>query len=390
MAAQVINKHLQQHIGKTGLSTKYEKEQESLPRQRSSNSKRSPVYVHQFSNINTKNSGFSPEVSFTSRNELHQNLYNHEMDSSSERYVTKLKSKSQTPTVKTRSGDLPHSRDQSHKKNFDKPTHAKSDPMQFLKPASTKPTKHKFKHNVLSNKDEIHRLEESYWAKWKPSNKPRIDKPLQPTPPSSSNKSKRIENNSFEKKKAHIRVIPTNKTKERGDSNETGDAAPKRSIPRDLHSSREKKEEKSESAANKNPFSTESCEDNQGTLPLILSKEGVEKGQTSLRKTESKHSSHSADCEDVKTLKHTDSLILTSKKQNQEKERYQQPKCIKLFKNTSTIASKSYVTGGTYPLKSCLKKEKSQVKGNIRLGRPGSPLIVQSCTSSRTSKKRNK
>ncbi|CAH0560146.1 unnamed protein product [Brassicogethes aeneus] len=56
------------------------------------------------------------------------------------------------------------------------------------------------------------------------------------------------------------------------------------------------------------------------------------------------------------SIKHTDSLIILKKKQNESKEKVQQPKCIRLFKKLKTGSvnlSRSYMRGGSYPLSSC-------------------------------------
>lgn len=381
MAAQVINKHLQQHIGKTcppPLRYNFEREQTTpIAKQRSSSSRKSPVYVHQFNKINSQISDFSTETSYSSQNELHQTLYNHEMSSFGVR-SSKLKSKPGRPSTKMRSGDQLHPKEISQKNKLENPTHAKSDPVHVHKPVVVKSTikNKKLKQTVLSNKAEIHKLEESYWAKWKP-NKSKNDKQTKPvpTPPVKHN---RVENDSFEKTKQHIRVIPKNKQKERGDSNEAECDTVKHDVVT--------KQEKTEKPSNEDVRQPE-IQNEQKPVPLILPQENIENEEVPARKSESKHSTHSVECDGVKVLKHTDSFILTSKKQNQEKTHYQQPKCIKLYKNSSTLsAPKSYIKGGTYPLKSCLKKEKPL--GNIRLGRPGSPLIVQSCSSSKANRKK--
>lgn len=92
--------------------------------------------------------------------------------------------------------------------------------------------------------------------------------------------------------------------------------------------------------------------------------------------------------EDSKFLKHTDSFILNQKKHKEgedkeEEEHFEQPHCIRLYRKPGKNLSKNYVKGGSYPLKSCLKKESVFSKGNVRLGRPGSPLIVSSNYSSK-------
>lgn len=66
----------------------------------------------------------------------------------------------------------------------------------------------------------------------------------------------------------------------------------------------------------------------------------------------------STEVESIPAIKHTDSFILNKKQQCETKPRYQQPKCIKLHKNNYNAVDKktlNFVKGGSYPLKSCLK-----------------------------------
>ncbi|KAJ8919533.1 hypothetical protein NQ315_002154 [Exocentrus adspersus] len=88
--------------------------------------------------------------------------------------------------------------------------------------------------------------------------------------------------------------------------------------------------------------------------------------------------------ENSKLLKHTDSFIINKKKQGETKEHFQQPKCIRLYRKPGI--STSFIRGGTYPLKSCLKREPAQ-KGNFRLGAPGSPLFVSTGSFHKKNKK---
>nr|CAH7757150.1 unnamed protein product [Callosobruchus chinensis] len=81
------------------------------------------------------------------------------------------------------------------------------------------------------------------------------------------------------------------------------------------------------------------------------------------------------DLSDNKLLRHKDSFIIHRKKQSEVKQFLQQPKCIRLYrKSTPSYTSR----GGSYPLRSCLKKETGffSAKGNFRLGAPGKPLFV--------------
>lgn len=269
-------------------------------------------------------------------------------------------------------------REHSQRSKLENPTHAKSDPVHVHKPSVTVKSSvknKKLKQNVLSNRAEIHKLEESYWAKWKPTKSKTDKQNMKPTatPPQKNN---RIDDDSFEKKKHHFRVIPKKQQndKERGDSNDDGS---KQHVTT-------KQEKPEKTTKDSKPSETE--KEQKPSLPLILSEENL-RNEASVEKSESKDSKNSVDHDGVKVLKHTDSFILTSKKQNQEKSHYQQPKCIKLYKNSSAVSTpKNYIKGGTYPLKSCLKKEKPM--GNIRLGRPGSPLVVQSFSSNKAGRKK--
>ncbi|KAL1509220.1 hypothetical protein ABEB36_003990 [Hypothenemus hampei] len=82
---------------------------------------------------------------------------------------------------------------------------------------------------------------------------------------------------------------------------------------------------------------------------------------------------------------HKDSIEITKKKQEKSgsKEHFQKPKCIRLYRKSGS--SGAYIKGGTYPLKSCLKKDELG-KGNFRLGPPGRPLFLTN--SSFSNKKR--
>ncbi|XP_028144948.1 uncharacterized protein LOC114338546 isoform X2 [Diabrotica virgifera virgifera] len=85
--------------------------------------------------------------------------------------------------------------------------------------------------------------------------------------------------------------------------------------------------------------------------------------------TEEKINSESS----LKLLKHIDSFIIILKKQLEKREsHFEQPKCIKLYK---TSGKRNYIKGGTYPLKSSKKKEVIS-KGNFRLGPPGQLMIT--------------
>ncbi|CAH1957002.1 unnamed protein product [Acanthoscelides obtectus] len=81
------------------------------------------------------------------------------------------------------------------------------------------------------------------------------------------------------------------------------------------------------------------------------------------------------DTDENRLLRHKDSFIIHRKKQKEVKDFLQQPKCIRLYrKSNPSIMSR----GGSYPLRSCLKKETGffPAKGNFRLGAPGKPLFV--------------
>ncbi|XP_050299854.1 uncharacterized protein LOC126738524 [Anthonomus grandis grandis] len=75
-------------------------------------------------------------------------------------------------------------------------------------------------------------------------------------------------------------------------------------------------------------------------------------------------------------VEHKDSIEITKKKQEAEgpKEHFQQPKCIRLYRKPAA----GYIKGGSYPLKSCLKKETTATGHSFMLGPPGSPMFITS------------
>lgn len=352
MAAQIINKHLQQHIAGKGMMRKYydlgdpdvKGDQQNLKLKPADTNKKSPIYVHQFNRNDGRSLSFMNEDNTTNQNEFHGSPYRHEY----RKPTVDVRSKSKSP-IRNRTDSAPLDR------------------------TSQKPNKtYKTKQNVFNDRNTIAKLEESYWAKWKPSSKQTAGSP----PPSYKQPTE-----SFEKPKVRYRVIP--RQKEKGDSQEIGAVAQTKPQPKEEENDDKTKvvfmhkpAEPVKEEVPKEP-STVNAEVNVN-LPVMLANENSAQTEETTLPAEPIPEKPEGEDDEFKVLKHTDSFILTSKKQTQEKSPYQQPKCIKLYKNTVSTTTSSYIRGGTYPLKSCLKKDKPEFRGNIRLGRPGSPLIVLS------------
>lgn len=117
----------------------------------------------------------------------------------------------------------------------------------------------------------------------------------------------------------------------------------------------------------------------------IKVKEEPAEGKEISTEKNTQDSEETANKEKSKLLKHTDSFIINKKKQSEVKEHFQQPKCIRLYRKPG-ISTSSFIRGGSYPLKSCLKREPVP-KGNFRLGAPGSPLFVSTGSFHRKSRK---
>ncbi|KRT85945.1 hypothetical protein AMK59_2096 [Oryctes borbonicus] len=112
--------------------------------------------------------------------------------------------------------------------------------------------------------------------------------------------------------------------------------------------------------------------------PLQSNKnDGIEKKQemsSVLKSTPDPEATDSAEYSepDISIIKHTDSFIINSRRQREERPRKPQPKFLKL---TKTTFSPPPVKGHTYPLKSALKKEKTQTP--MAFGRTLSPASAK-------------
>ncbi|RZC39698.1 uncharacterized protein BDFB_004206 [Asbolus verrucosus] len=232
-------------------------------------------------------------------------------------------------------------------------------------PKSERSRKFKNKHKLV-----MERLEESYWANWKP-NKAGLKISKSP---------------GISKNVPEIQVIKS---------------APERRCKIKVHPRPRDSQMENNYRIQKNPSKSQEIQtDDLPPIPkkdeeVDVVKEDVSKDETNDKETNNKEEScekeniqvNSADdLVETKFLKHTDSFILNAKKQKEEKEHFEQPKCIRLYRKSGKTPSKNYVKGGSYPLKSCLKKESNATKGSKRLGRPGSPMIVSSSYSNKHGK----
>ncbi|XP_044254531.1 uncharacterized protein LOC123005009 [Tribolium madens] len=210
--------------------------------------------------------------------------------------------------------------------------------------------KNRKKIKTKSKKSVIEKLEETYWANWKPDKNKSKQKFIDSM---SNRKSLEIQviKSASDKRRRKILVYPC-----------PGDHLDETQIEKIKITS--KSQEIQTDDIPETPKLKEDAE--AGTEEILVEKKSEE------------------ELEDNKFLKHTDSFILNLKKQHEEKESFDQPKCIRLYKKPAKLTSKNYIRGGSYPLKSCLKKDSSFSKGSHRLGRPGSPIIISSNFSSKT------
>lgn len=338
------------------LNKQYKSEQNSisLKSNNSSGERKSQVYVHHYKRIPSRSpSNFEQSNSWRGGNEIHQNMYKHEF---SDFYDAKIK------TLRRQFDNL-----SLRKTRTNSPTkiprieyYNQQGKIPFIRSNASS----KINRALLfrpEHKAAMDKLEETYWAKWKP-------KKVQPTKESyPKTKGLYTEN---EKIRAPSEIIHRSVRKERGDSNE-GLAV--------SHTSSRKSELATENGLlyvedKEVPVQEEAVREEPAIENEINEVDHRDEPKNSGEAiTELTHESDS-ECS-IGGLKHTDSFILTAKKQNPDKPHYQQPKCIKLFKNAgySPSGSINYIKGGSYPLKSCLKKDCNFSKLS-HLGRPGSPL----------------
>ncbi|KAK5644127.1 hypothetical protein RI129_007972 [Pyrocoelia pectoralis] len=183
----------------------------------------------------------------------------------------------------------------------------------------------KVEHKAVADK-----LEETYWAKWKPKKSP-----------SQTYSAPKTKGLYTENEKVITTKDTVSETKEMGDSNEA-------IVTTILPVSEQMAENKEEPE----PQMEEPVEFNTNEDRLNLSPEPNSDS-------------------DIPAIKHTDSLILITKKNSaSDNPHYQQPKCIKLFKNPgyASTATVNYIKGGSYPLKSCLRKESVRFKTSSVFG----------------------
>lgn len=340
MAAEALHKHFQQH------PKRYRPRDENFDvtgdfTKPKFNSRKSNIYVHEFFNVVQNSSNWESH-----QNQLHRNLYSHEHDGHAR----------------------PHKSDRIRSRSF-QDSYIANPPSSSLKYEET--PIHTFSNSkaqaVLKSRNAIAKLEESYWAHWRP-NKSETVKPRK-----TSNK-------------AHYRVIkkphPPSQKAESSSSSTDEEGNVEDEEPNDQKEEQGQQVEieeltatNIEEAAVQVAVEPQVKKSEEIQVPADLSETVVLHTEEENKPTEPPTNEET---DEVKPLKHTDSFILTAKRQSEEKPHYQQPRCIKLFRKPVIAGSGgSIVRGGSYPLKSSLKKEKTTIKGNIRLGRPGSPITVQ-------------
>ncbi|XP_018326692.1 uncharacterized protein LOC108737986 [Agrilus planipennis] len=125
--------------------------------------------------------------------------------------------------------------------------------------------------------------------------------------------------------------------------------------------------------------STASKKSGKSLIHSLPSSKNSQKTANSKRKLKEQsiepHYAAESDNEEITELKHTDSLILACNKKSREKPYLQQPKAIRLFKRS--VSTKTAKIKSPGPI---LKKDTSPSKKSplIRLGKPGSPVVLSS------------
>lgn len=242
----------------------------------------------------------------------------------------------------------------------------------FAKTASSKSQN----SNSQSSKSVLDKLEETYWATWKPSRDKRVRTARRPKKTSkndaygdtSDTMVKYFEKSNYKESSASVddsaykydsrasqssRLIELNTQEIQTDDFSTW-------VQTEQENKIEENDEHENPVSSNTDLEKEHTEQTDDT-DIIPVKENLTEDDETIPEISSKS----------KFLEHKDSFIIHKKKQEEVKESFQQPKCIKLFKKPGS----GYIRGGTYPLKSCFKND-STPKGNFRLGPPGSPMFV--------------
>ncbi|KAF5308312.1 hypothetical protein FQR65_LT06306 [Abscondita terminalis] len=347
----VHNKH---HYGMTGASSNFQHINQ--------NEKKSDVYVHRFNRIPSSFSNGYTRNDWRSGSQIHQNKYKHEFSDNYNLRVQRIKKQFDNLNISPKPlqmNSLPGKFEKSISRysSFEKQQNTKSAQYKTL----SGPKLHKALLLNPENKAVVDKLEETYWSKWKPN------KDLQSRPVYPKAKGLYTENETIE-----LPFTTETETKERGDSNEGIAIIPQptediENLIIDQPSLNEVIAMAEENEKVKDELKELNLEENVATnteMSVVDNSNAVEIIQEL-----------PSDCEFTE-LKHTDSFILTSKKKSLEKPRFQQPKCIKLFKNAgyTTKPSTNYIKGGSYPLKSCLKKGKNDSKLSCLSGHAVTPV----------------
>lgn len=345
-------------------------------RSNSSNEKKCNVYVHQVHKLPKPSNSYLPQ-SWLEGSSVHQNSYRHELNDYYDIKIKTLKKQFDNLSLGTKQTPLasPYKIPNAAKAGLpNKPSKfpsTKSNPM-----ASKANKRFLFKPE---HKAAIDKLEETYWSKWKPNKL--VTKECNMSNP----KVKGLYTENDQPKIYHH--VSKTEQKERGDSNQE-------------LTLNETEEETTEEASISTIAVPEVCVSHQIQVPEIDSDEITEnplddkseydnmqlsiiKPTSTKEETVPSYSKiiivQKSSSEISVNLKHTDSfIILSAKKQTEEKERFQQPKCIKLFKNIGYSSSTpiNYIKGGTYPLKSCLKKEGSFMSKSSYLSPPSGAVKI--------------
>ncbi|KAK4887547.1 hypothetical protein RN001_003818 [Aquatica leii] len=326
--------------------------------------KKSDVYVHRFNRIPNSSNSFQRN-DWRTGNQIHQNMYKHEFSDYNNASALYLKKQFDNLTLNPK-GLQTNISPCKFTKSINKYCYFEKQNSKFSQSKSNGAKIHKSFLFKPENKAIVDKLEETYWSKWKP-NKNLFYRNMCP-------KTKGLYT---ENEKVEVPYTPATETKERGDSNEGIAIIPHNTPNEDASvaieptkSEATKSEVKVVGALEEEKIEEEIKIQNLEEKDPATTETPVVENKAIILMPESPSEF------DVNELKHTDSFILTAKKKSMEKSHYQQPKCIKLFKSAgyTTKASTSYIKGGSYPLKSCLKKEKNESKISCLSGHSVTPV----------------
>lgn len=252
--------------------------------------------------------------------------------------------------------------------------------------------KYNWKNNLISkepakkSKSVLNKIEETYWANWKPSKTKSISTIkeilLRNGGHQPDSQTKLQDHGDCANTKSKIELDGTVDDKSKKNSNETQNEEQNNNIQGDSSSFVENKDTENkimQASSQTDPIELKKPEDQNKSEEVIVIQQEDNSDDEKEEET------------NIETIKHTDSLILAKKRQKIVKEYFQQPKCIRLYKKLNLLNSKSFfvktTAGTTSSLKPILKME-SSIKETFHMGPPGSSILMTTSSYVRKSTKK--